>query len=169
MLNPTTTTRVVISTDVTDWPSHRRDELVKTIQAFEARFTGPDLGADVESTGWTLEAYHEAMEALLRSHPTQATVINEAIRNGGTIDRAQVYSLAGYPESRSLKGFTRPVNRIMGQLIESGSLPEEAEDLLEPIYDLAVKSFQRTQGFRVPAELVKILWEVNGGKWPAAS
>lgn len=162
------TTRMFISTDVTDWTPHQRDQLFAAIAAVEADFAVPDL-AEVESTGWTLDTYHEAIAALLGSHVVQAKVITEAIRNGGAIDRAQVYELGGYKSDRSLKGFTRPVNRLMVQLIESGKLPEDAEDLLAPVYDPAVKGFQRAKGFRVPLEVVKLLLDANGGQMPPAS
>ena len=169
MPDPLLTTRVLISTDVTDWPPAQREELLKTIRAYQARFASSDVDDDVESTGWTKDAYYQAIKSLLGSHFVQANVINEAIRNGGVIDRAQVYELAEYPESRSLKGFTRPVNRQMTQLVDSGVLPEEAADLLEPIYDPEVKGFQRAKGFRVPAEIVNLIRDANDGQWPAAS
>ena len=42
--------------------------------------------------------------------------------------------ICGYDSSRSLKGFTRPVNRVTLALRDSGDLPEEADELLEPLY-----------------------------------
>ena len=117
----------------------------------------PDL-TEIESTGWSIELYDEAMSGLLDRHFVQANAINEAIKAGtGYISRADVYALGRYPETRSLKGFTRPVNRIMVDLVESGKLPDDAEDLLLPVYDPDIKGYQRASGFRVPLELVKIL------------
>jgi hypothetical protein len=151
------TTHLVVSTDVTNWPPTLREELLHSIAALEAQFGAPDL-TDVESTGWTIDLYDEAMSGLLSKHFVQANAINEAIKAGtGYISRADVYALGSYKDSRSLKGFTRPVNRIMEKLVESGKLPEDAEDLLVPVYDPAIKSYQRALGFRVPLELVKIL------------
>jgi len=67
-----------------------------------------------------------------------------------------VYELGGYPEDRQLKGFTRPANRATQALRDSGDLPDEAEELLEAIYDLNIKGYQQAKGFRVPQELVAL-------------
>lgn len=158
------TTRVVISTDVTAWTTHQREQLFASIATIEANGTST-LAADsqldeVESTGWTLDAYQEAMAGLLGKHFVQANVINEAIKAGtGYVSREDVYELGGYPPARSLKGFTRPVNRIVQNLVETGKLPEDAEDLLTPVYDPDIKGYQRALGFQVPLEVVKMMLE----------
>lgn len=179
----------IISADVTGWSSQQRLELLEKIDAIneevEARRTRelpiapgstqnvsallpPSPGGDfpipndVESTGWTYQAYEQAIIALLRKHPVQVSAIFEAIKSGtGYITRGDVYALGSYPESRSLKGFTRPVNRVIADLVDSGKLPEDAEELLRPDYDPAVKSFQRARGFFVPMEVVKLALEAK--------
>lgn len=159
------TTRVVISTDVTYWTARQREELFASIATIEAKAGSARRPAELEeaeSTGWTLDAYHEAMAGLLGKHFVQANVINEAIKAGtGYMSREAVYELGGYPAERSLKGFTRPVNRIVQNLIEADKLPEDAEDLLSPVYDPAVKGYQRALGFQVPLEIVKIMQEAK--------
>lgn len=179
----------IISADVTSWSGHQRLELLEKIDAIneqvqvqsapalQAGAGGPqDVSAllpsspggnvrvpdDVESTGWTYPAYEQAIIALLRKHSVQVSAIFEAIKSGtGYITRGQVYALGKYPESRSLKGFTRPVNRVTADLVDSGKLPEDAEELLRPDYDPAVRSFQRARGFFVPMEVVKLALEAK--------
>jgi hypothetical protein len=153
------TTHIVISTDVTNWPADQREQLLKSIAELEAQLHTPDL-TEVQSSGWTLDLYHSAMAGLLDRHFVQANAINEAIKAGtGYISRADVYALGGYKDDRTLKGFTRPVNRIMSKLVESGKLPDDAEDLLLPVYDPKISGYQRALGFQVPLEVVKLMQE----------
>ena len=51
------------------------------------------------------------------------------------------------------------MNRATLSLRDSGELPEDAEELLEPIYDTSVRGYQRARGFRVPLEIVKLFSE----------
>jgi len=100
------------------------------------------------------------MEKLAGSKASvQMKVIKRAIELGGSIARAEVYDLGGFESTRSLKGFTRPVNRATLSLRDSGELPEDAEELLDPIYDTSVRGYQRARGFRVPLEIVKLFSE----------
>lgn len=150
---------VFITADATHWTASQRERLFELISSIGAEPADlvPDVD-DVESTGWTLELYTEAMKQLLSKYFVQAQAINEAIKNGtGFVDRATVYALGHYDESRSLKGFTRPINRAMEKLVESGALPDDAADLLAPVYDSTVTGYQRAKGFQVPLEIVRIL------------
>lgn len=150
---------MVVEADVTGWTTAQREQLMQSIAAIETQPVQPALD-EVEPSGWTLDLYTEAMTGLLSRYGVQAQAINDAIKGGtGFISREEVYKIGGYPESRSLKGFTRPVNRIVERLTDSGKLPEDAEDLLVPDYDPTVKGYQRARGFRVPMEIVKILHE----------
>lgn len=162
-----------ISADVTHWSTQQRTELLEKIDALNQSATGtltlpppsgvqthPAIPDEIESAGWTYPAYEEAMIALLSKHYVQAAAIGAAIKKGtGYVTRDEVYALGKYPETRSLKGFTRPVNRVTADLVDSGKLPEDAEDLLRPDYDPAVKSYQRAKGFFVPMEVVKLAHE----------
>lgn len=159
--------KVVVKTDITAWNADQRSRFFKAIEDIDSLEGTPSFKdlAEVPSTGWTLDAWTEAMQGLLDKHFVQATIITEAVKNGtGYIDREAVYRIAGYPADRSLKGFTRPVNRIMQNLVEKGVLPEDAEDLLAPKYDDTVKGYQRALGFQVPLEVVKLLHDHNRGK-----
>ena len=90
------------------------------------------------------------------NRPVQAKVIHAAANNGGECDRETVYELGDYDEARSLKGFTRPVNRIMKEMQANGDLPIDTADPMKPIYDHENPSFQRAQGFAMPSELAAL-------------
>lgn len=150
---------MIVEADVTGWTAAQREQLMQSIAEIEAQPMETAL-EEVEPSGWTLDLYTEAMTGLLSRYGVQAQAINQAIKSGtGFVSREEVYQIGGYPASRSLKGFTRPVNRIAERLTESGKLPEDAEDLLVPDYDTTLKGYQRARGFRVPMEIVKILRE----------
>ena len=155
-----------IAADVTDWSTPARTELLELIDKLSAAAKGthtppaPVAPVEVEPSGWTQEAYLDVITKLLRKHHVQVAVIFEAIKNGtGYVSREQVYELGHYDESRSLKGFTRPVNRFTEEAQERGLLPNDAEDLLLPDYDPAIKGFQRARGFFVPMEVVMLAEE----------
>ena len=166
--SPANPVSITLTVDLAPWTQDQRQRLLDAIASIEAERAGATLTAAVEAeeaTGWTLAAYREVMAGLLGKYFAQAKVINEAIKNGtGYVSREEVYSLAGYAESRSLKGFTRPVNRVMDEKVEEGKVPDEAAPLLEPDYDPNIKGYQRARGFRVPLEVVKLLWDQNGGQ-----
>ncbi|MFD5089804.1 hypothetical protein ACFWMR_04345 [Amycolatopsis thailandensis] len=46
-----------------------------------------------------------------------------------------MYEIGGNEDTHFLKGITRPVKRIIKAMKESGELPQDASDLLTPIYD----------------------------------
>ena len=165
-MNPFQKSRIKLEIDVTAWSAHQRDRCLALVEQIDAENAGQASGAeallspdaDIKSTGWTQDAYVEVMTGLLSKYYAQAQVINEAIATGtGFVSRDRVYELAGYPDDRSLKGFTRPVNRLVNGLIERGDLPDTVDDLLTPVYDPTVKSYQRTSGFTVPLEVVRMM------------
>jgi hypothetical protein len=148
--------RELITTDVTGYPAHVRQRILQAIEQVLAE-------ADSEArkapglVAWTKATYEKAMIMLAGSKAeVQMEAVRRAILNGGSITRSEVYELGGYPEGRQLKGFTRPVNRATQALRDSGDLPDEAEELLEAIYDMNVKGYQQAKGFRVPQELVAL-------------
>jgi hypothetical protein len=154
-----------ITLDISDWPTPARVELMELTGRIEAQLKGHQPAADtapavpeeVEPSGWNKDAYTDVIGKLLSRHHVQVAVIFEAIKNGtGYVTRERVYDLGSYPDNRSLKGFTRPVNRLTAEAVEAGLLPEDADDLLTPDYDPNVTSFQRAKGFIVPMEVVKM-------------
>ncbi len=154
-----TAPQVQVVTTVTGWPESRIRRLMVVIEAVQAEVDTTPL-EDVEVTGWTKALVEKALEKLAGSRATvQIKVIKRAIANGGSVTRDEVYELGGYKPTRSLKGFTRAANRATLALRDEGDLPEDAEELLEPIYDMSVRSYQRARGFRIPLEVVKLYSE----------
>lgn len=73
------------------------------------------------------------------------------------IDRNKVYELGGYPADRSLRGFTRPINRIAQSYRDEGALPDEALDVLEAIYSSTADNPSMATGFAVPREVLPLV------------
>lgn len=151
-----------ITLNMTNWPTPARIELLELIGRIESELPGQPsepvvAPEEVEPSGWNRKAYMDVLTKLLSRHHVQVAVIFDAIKSGtGYVTRNRVYELGNYPENRSLKGFTRPVNRLTAEAVEAGLLPEDADDLLTPDYDPNVTSFQRAKGFIVPMEVVKM-------------
>ena len=108
-----------------------------------------------EPKGWTRETLEAVLKRLSATAPIQVDVINEAALGGGFVSRERVYEIAGYDLNRSLRGFTRPVNRIQRALVDQRVLDASAPPLLEPVYDPA--GSPRVQGFRVPHPIGKLI------------
>jgi hypothetical protein len=107
--------------------------------------------------GWTEDAAAELHTRLVRiNRPVQAKVIAVAAHTGGFVDRATVYELGGYPDNRSLKGWSRPVNRLVNSMISERRITPDALIPLTAVYDPQNPSFQQTKGFQMPAELVEL-------------
>jgi hypothetical protein len=86
-------------------------------------------------------------------YPTRAALIRAAARQLGRLERAQVYMIAEFPADRTLRGLTRPTNRITAALIEQGRLPEDVEYPFQTGYDHGVQATH----FTVPLDLVEAL------------
>lgn len=124
-------------------------DVVRVERTFETSWS-------TEAAGWT-RATVEVLLRRLRSYwPVQATVIELAISNGGFVGRDEVYLVGDYPPDRQLKGFTRPVNRLVQEMRDSGEIGEDAPDLLQPVYDEMSRGFGWADGFRVPDEVVTL-------------
>ena len=148
--------RTVVTMDVTMWPEFGRTKLVKAIEEVQAEVEAALKGAAAAAAGgWTQELLEQALSMLFASgNVAQVAAVRQAIGNGGVITREQVYDVSGYDvEARSLKGFTRPTNRVTKRLKKDGLLPETAGDLLTTGYPGGT-GWARTTGFQVPVELV---------------
>lgn len=86
-------------------------------------------------------------------------VVVRAIENGGHITRAEVYEVLRRAPDQSLKGFTRPVNRLTESLLSRGEITGAAEPLLHPIYNQKSKTYQQAQGFHVPVQVVHLYFK----------
>lgn len=104
--------------------------------------------------GWTAEALEEAFARLERDGAhVQAAVIQEALNHHGYITRERVYKIARFPKGRSLRGFTRPTNRIVGDMKSEGWIPDDAADLLTSSFQNGVVA----DGFSIDARLGVLL------------
>jgi hypothetical protein len=120
--------------------------------------TTPASEAGVE-TGWTARTLSSLLRRLATVAPVQEATIRLAGQQGGYVSREDVYRIGEYEPGRQLKGFTRPVNRLVQDLRDAGELPDEAADALSPVYDKMSYGFGRVDGFQVPEEIVHLLRE----------
>jgi len=148
---------LIISTDdLNDETIEKLRDAVATVLA-EASSAVHDPDA---VQGWTVGSAAELHRRLIADNrPVQAAAIVAAAVNGGRVERNGVYALGNYSPDRSLKGFTRPVRRIMAEMSVNGLLPIDAVMPMEPEYDPANPSFQRTTGFGMPADVAAIFAE----------
>jgi hypothetical protein len=110
---------------------------------------------DLPTGGWNAAAINELLARLDREAPVQAAAIRQAAKQSGYISRDDVYALGEYDPERQLKGFTRPVKRIVQDLRDRGVIPEEALDVLGTEYDH--EKFGWASGFTLTEELVPLL------------
>lgn len=122
--------------------------------------TSPESLQDIErvrderpdAQPWTLEYVRAVLGELDAQGQTQADVIREAIELGGRISRARVYEIDGRDEGQMLRGFTRPVKRVISELEAADVLPAGLSPLLDAVYEAGVKSSH----FSVPGEVVRL-------------
>ena len=87
------------------------------------------------ASGWTAASAAALMSRLDAQAPVQGAAIRLAARQGGRVDREQVYELGQYHDDRSLRGFTRPVTRLVAEMWASGDLSDDVGDVLVTKYD----------------------------------
>lgn len=135
------------------------DSSVQDVKRVESSLAGGQLPTDEGAVGggWTAESMGMLLGLLAIEGPVQEAVIRLAAERDGFVSRDEVYELGDYDVDRTLKGFTKPVNRIVRVLQARGSVPDDAIDVLSPVYDPEIKSFQRAAGFRVPKELILLI------------
>ena len=132
-----------------------RDESVQDIERV----------AEGENGGWTSETMSDFLSQLFAEGWTaQEAVIRAAALRGGLAERDVAYALGGYDEERSLRGFTRPINRITREFRERGRIPQSAIDVLQTEYDSnGDMPAGWASGFRVPEVLIPLIldWHTN--------
>jgi hypothetical protein len=128
------------------------DSSVQDVERVDTSLAEGELPADEGAAGggWTAESIGMLLGMLAMEGPVQEAVIRLAAEQDGFVSRNEVYELGDYDADRMLKGFTRPVSRVVRMLQARGSVPDDAIDVLSPVYDPKIKSFQRAAGFRVP-------------------
>lgn len=105
---------------------------------------------------WTAEFLRDLLELLDGEGLAQATMIRQAIRQGGEITREQVLRFPEYQERTRLTGITRPVVRLMRLLQARGELAPDAMSALETRYDWEGRDRTWASGFAVPPEFLTL-------------
>lgn len=108
---------------------------------------------------WSVESVRALMLRLDQANWRQAEVIREAARRGGELDRDSVYELARFRPDRTLRGFTKPVRRIAGELMAEGLVSLTAPDPLAARYDHG----PRASHFTVPQSVIASLRAMGPG------
>lgn len=148
------TPRLTLTIDVTDLSDAQRVKFTDTVTDLLSDFLGEDEERELRVGGWTRETVQQALLELERDNGwVQAAAIRRAIDDGGIISRETVYELGEYPESRMLRGFTKPVKRIVNRMKSRGAVPESASELLYPTYANGVQA----DGFRLPDGLSDLM------------
>nr|WSZ99318.1 PIN domain-containing protein [Streptomyces sp. NBC_00857] len=123
---------------------------------------GTGRGDESAGTGWTQASLNAVMADLWNRYPAHAKVVIEAAENGGFVDRATVYELAGYGPNRQLKGFTRPISTVVRDLEEQGVLSGEEPFPLRTIYGSAEEP-SWASGFRLADEVIPLVLAQHQG------
>lgn len=127
-------------------------ELAKVVDSAVRRLLDPD-GEELV-LGWTRSTIELALKYLEEDGAwVQAATIREALQHDGYLTRDRVFKLGKYTKGRTLRGFSRPVNRIVEDMRENGEIPVDAVDLLGTSY----QDGPTADGFRVPSELAQLV------------
>lgn len=119
-------------------------ELARAGLSVSVRDTTLDVATRVEEQlsvsasghgGWSMRTIAVVLDHLQREAPDLSAVIAAAARDEeGFVSRSAVYEIAGFSEERSLRGFTRPVNRLARNLKRLGELTEDAVEIVRAVY-----------------------------------
>ncbi|SDH40806.1 hypothetical protein SAMN05216553_12127 [Lentzea fradiae] len=149
----------------------RPAQLLQYGQDFFSVSTSDEVVRDVESVdiavsraseippggGWTVEGLGLLLVRLNSEAMVQADVLRVAVKQSGFVSREQVYEIAGYSPERSLRGFTRPINRL-SQFVKSMDMAEvDAVDVLWAVYNEDSPEIGWAAGFRVHREVLPLL------------
>jgi len=141
-----------------EWHKDSEPLLFDTDPASDFEGLSRDGAAPSSREEWTLEGITELLRRLDQERPLQAAVIRTAAaKRTGRLTRRQVYRLGGFDPNRSLRGFTRPSNRITSQLQREGIVSPRADFPLRAVFG---KGGQATH-FIVPSEFVRLLGTVD--------
>jgi hypothetical protein len=138
--------------EISEWPAGFGalvDEEV-AIDDLDAVADPPEL----DVAHWTLIGLGELLDRLDDEHLVQAKVIRAAAQEpNGQLPREFVFDLGEYEAGRTLRGFTRPVNRITRQLQREGLVGRDVAPALDPVYE---RGAQATY-FAVPPDVRDLL------------
>lgn len=115
------------------------------------------LLSEDETGGWDGAAIEALLGQLHDEGAVQEDVIAYAALQGGFIERATVYEIANYDKDRSLRGFTRPINRIRDGLRAEGRVQEPAVDVLSTVYHPWAENPSEAVGFQVNRHVLPLV------------
>lgn len=84
---------------------------------------------------WTRDQARVVLDELAEFYPAQHEAVIRAARNGGFVNRKDVYDIGGYEPERTLRGFTRPVNRIAQTVFDPEGAAEDPIEVFSSRYD----------------------------------
>jgi predicted nucleic acid-binding protein len=134
-------------------------EVASAVEAIDR--TAEDAVAE-EGGGWTAGAVRRLMSELRDYYPIQYDAIRRAFSNDGYVSRDAVYELAGYGPDRSLRGFTRPIERLTRLLVDEEVLPYFAESALVAYYDFQATGNNKAIGFGLSSGFLTAYVEAYG-------
>lgn len=132
------------------------DESVRDVELVDEIVSRAEEAAS-PGGGWTVNALTLLMVRLNAEASVQADAIRLAVSQSGFVSREQVYELGGYSPQRSLRGFTRPINRIAQFVKDLGLAGEDAVDILWTVYNEDSPEFGWAAGFRIHAEVLPVI------------
>lgn len=149
---PAARVKATLTVDVSDLTPEQCQRLTEEVERVVQRVMHPE---DEEVIGgWTTTTLEEALNRLRRGQAdVQARVIREALKHDGYLTRDSVFRIGKYDPNRMLRGFTRPTNRVVKEMKDSGVIPQDAVNLLSPSY----QDSGTADGFRVPHALASLL------------
>jgi hypothetical protein len=112
---------------------------------------------------WTRIGLSALLDRLEVEQRVQADVIRAAAQQtNGWLPRALLYEIGEYEDGRTLRGFTRPVNRITRQLQREGLVAADVAPAMEPVYEEGVYAAY----LAVPPNVRELLTATTGTAQP---
>lgn len=114
------------------------------------------------TTGWTVAEVELVLGQLGRSGAwLLEKALRSALKGSGLISRAAILELSEDPNRTTLKGFTRPMSRVIRELTDRHQLvPAVRPELFSPVYEAGTAI-----AYQVPGDLLAV-WQSAG---PAAA
>jgi hypothetical protein len=132
-----------------------REESVQDVDRVDTFLSQPE--EQLPQGGWDPSSVRRWLRQLELEAPVQAATISAAARQNGFVSRDQVYAIGKYPEGRSLKGFTRPINRITELYRDQGFVPAKAVDIIWAVNNEDSPEAGQAAGFRIHEDVLPLV------------
>lgn len=142
------------------WASESLSVSVDDVQIDESEVSR--IARSLPYGAWEPDSYNELLEELeANNYINQLRTVIRAARNGGFIERSEVYEICEFDEPRRLNGFSQPVTRICKNLFSANG---ESDEQLAPPIRARYSGPGKTIGYEVPAEFTFFAWD-NVAAW----